>query len=509
MPSYAAVATSEIQAAEAGAAILRRGGNAVDAAIATAAALTVTEPTSNGLGGDLFALVWDGFDIYALDASGAAPRALDPDAVRAAAPDGRMPTEGWATVTVPTMLRGWEALHGEFGSRPWASLLEPAAALASDGFRVGPRTAAAWARAVPRLGGSDDWRRAFMPGGSTPTAGARFSNPDLGATLLRLAARGADDFYRGSLSRALLAHSAATGGFLSSLDLVDAAARQVRPLSTRYRSWDVIGMTAPTQGVVALQALAVLAGMPDADPAVATHRAVEAIKLAFGDAAPALADPVRMLRPVEALLAAPHVAAQRARIDDDHALPSPPPAGIDGGTVLVCTMDRRGMACSLIQSNYMGFGSGIVVPGTGIVLHNRGAGFVLDPAHPNALAPGRRPFHTILPGLLRTPRGVGAFGCMGGQMQPQGHVQLVTRMEAGQHPQQAIDAPRWRWLDDGQLLVEQGFDPALADALAARGHDVRPDQPAWQFGGAQVLLPGIGGRVGGSDSRKDGGVVVA
>ncbi|MFT4621914.1 MAG: gamma-glutamyltranspeptidase/glutathione hydrolase [Myxococcota bacterium] len=482
------VATSERHAAEAGAGVLRAGGSAADAAIATAAALTVTEPTSNGLGGDLFALVWDGSAVTALAASGASPRRLDVDAVRAE--HDAVPLTGWLPVTVPGQVSGWRALHHRFGRLPWGRLLAPAIGLAEDGFVVGPITAAAWARAEARFGAFSEWRRVFLPGGLPPGAGQRFSNPDLAASLAALVADPCA-LYTGGLAQRLVEHSRATGGALAADDLALHQARWVKPLTARYRDQQVVGMTAPTQGVVALQALAMLESLDG------VHAQIEAVKLSFADAYATVsdrADPTALLSPA-------HVRSRAAQIGERAGPPVPDP-GIRGGTVLLCVSDGTTVA-SVIQSNFHGFGSGIVVPGTGIALQNRGAGFRLDPGHPNALAPGKRPFHTILPALLRTADGWGAFGCMGGQMQPQGHVQLVTGWQAGSGVQAAIDAPRWRWTDDGRVLLESGFDDQAAADLEDRGHRVERDAPSWQLGGAQAVLPhGVG-----SDPRKDGRVV--
>lgn len=506
----AAVATSEIHAARIGAEVLRRGGNAVDAAVATAAALTVCEPTSNGLGGDLFALAWDGSAVHALASSGASPRDLPAEELRRRlGPGGAMPTEGWESVTVPGQVAGWQALHARLGCLPWARLLAPAAALAHDGFEVGPVTAAAWARAVPRLSRFEEWRRSFLPGGRPPAAGERFAHPELGRSLERIAAEGAEALYGGALGRALVDWSRATGGWLSLDDLRAHRALWVEPLRTRSGRHEIVGMTAPTQGVVALEALAILEGLSSADRLRSTHRAIEAVKLAFADADAEVTDPRAMRRPVEALLEPARIARRRARLRDDVVLPPPAPAGVQGGTVLVCAADAQGMVVSLIQSNFNGFGSGIVVPGTGMALQDRAAGFSLRPGHPNLLEAGKRPFHTILPALRAGPEGVGAFGCMGGQMQPQGHVQLVTALAGGAAPQQAIDQPRWRWMESGQLWLERGFDPTLAEGLARLGHDVVAEVEPHHFGGAQALLPADGGWTGGSDPRKDGAVAPA
>jgi gamma-glutamyltranspeptidase / glutathione hydrolase len=499
------VATSEIAAARAGAEVLGGGGNAVDAAICAAACLTVTEPTSNGLGGDLFALVWDNGRVHGLASSGASPAALDPDAIEG----DRVPLYGWIPVTVPGQVAGWAALAG-LGRLGLERLLAPAIELAREGFAVGPVTAAAWARAARIYGDAGtplfaEWRRVFLPGGGAPVAGQRFRNPDLGASLAAIARGGAEAFYR-DLGARIAEHARATGGWITEADLLAHRARWEAPLEVGYAGLRVLGMGAPTQGVVALEALAILEGLPGPH---SVHDQIEAIKLSFADAYATICDPgVAVARPPADLLAAAHVARRRAALDRERAGPSPAPPAVGlGGTVLVCAGDDEGRVCSLIQSNFHGFGSGIVVPGTGIALQNRGAGFVTTRGHPNRVAGGKRPFHTILPGLIVGPRGVAAFGCMGGQMQPQGHVQLVAAYARGATPQGAVDAPRWRWLDDGQVALELGFDRAEAADLARRGHRVVPDVEAAQFGGAQVVVSTDAGSIGGSDARKDGGVV--
>jgi len=498
------VATSEIHAARAAADVLSEGGTAVDAALCAAACLTVTEPTSNGLGGDLFALVWDGSQVHALASSGAAPQALTPDHV----PGDAVPHLGWLPVTVPGQVAGWGALAERFARFDLERLLSPAITYARQGFAVGPVTAAAWARAVPHFASFDAWTRAFTVDGRAPRAGERWANPDLGSSLERIARAGSSAFY-GELGRRIAEHAAATGGWLTEADLAAHEVRWETPLSVRFGGRQVLGMGAPTQGVVALRALGLLAPLTD----VRVHDRIEAIKLAFADAYASVSDPAWLQVQPADLLTAASLDVRRQALDRERAGPVPPPPGLDGGTVLVCTADDDGRLCSLIQSNFHGFGSGIVVPGTGIALQNRGAGFSLQPGHPNQLAGGKRPFHTILPGLLLSAegQGVGAFGWMGGQMQPQGHVQLVSGLAEGRAPQQVLDAPRWRWLDAGRVALEWGFDPAVARDLRERGHQVQESVPPWHFGGAQLVMRSGGGSgpswIGASDRRKDGGVV--
>lgn len=500
------VATSEIQAARCAARVLSDGGTAVEAAVCAAACLTVTEPTSNGLGGDLFALVAEGHQVHALASSGASPRALTPDTVPA---DG-MPLFGWLPVTVPGQVAGWQALAERFGTLGLARLLAPAVDLARDGFTVGPITAAAWARAGRTFAAADApplfaaWQHTFTREGRTPAAGERFANPDLGASLATIAAEGATGFY-GTLGRRIAAHAAASGGLLTEADLLAHRVRWEQPLSVDFGAWRVVGMTAPTQGVVALEALGLLDGLG----APTVHDQIEAIKLAFEDAYATVADPDHAVVSPEALLEPAFLRGRRQALDRERAGRPAPDPGLAGGTVLVCVADDRGQVCSLIQSNFHGFGSGVVVPGTGIALQNRGCGFSTVPGHPNEVAGGKRPFHTILPGLVLDADGQAraAFGCMGGQMQPQGHVQILSALAAGATPQQAVAAPRWRVMPDGEVGLERGFDAALAEDLEGRGHDIRRGVDATAFGGAQIAWIGADGLRGGSDPRKDGGTV--
>ncbi len=477
------VATSEIHAARAGIGALEDGGNATDAALAAAMCLPVVEPTGNGLGGDLFALVWDGERVAGLDSAGASSATLCPDALR-----GGIPASGGAPVTVPGLPAGWEALHRRYARLAWDRLLAPAIALAHDGFPVRANIAAAWARSEARLGGFDEWARVFLP---APAPGQVFRNPDLARTLEVLARGGADALYTGPLAARVADAVRRTGGWLEPEDLAAHRARWVEPLSARWGAWTVFELPPPTQGLVAL--LALLAGGED------LHTRIEATKLAFGRGWDLVADGAD----VRAALSDAAIAELRASIGP-RAAPGPVPPGDGHGTVLVCAGDEEGRLVTLIQSNFHGFGSGVVVPGTGIALQNRGLGFVPRPGHPNSAAPGRRPFHTLIPGLVLGPdgRGLYAFGNMGGQMQPQGHVQVLGALRDGATPQQAVDQPRWRWVPEGdRVLLERGFPARAADELAARGHRVVPEVGPEHFGGAQVVSRTGGG---GSDRRKDG-----
>jgi gamma-glutamyltranspeptidase/glutathione hydrolase len=506
------VATSQPLAAAAGLAVLRQGGNAVDAALATAITLTQTQQGSNDIGGDLFALVWDGSALHGLNASGRAPAGLTLDVAREAATtpgaalggayagaEAAMPTVGWLPVTVPGAPAGWRDLHQRFGRLPFAALFEDAIHYADHGHPLGPTTAHHWAAAVDRVRRPEfaEWRRVYAPTGRAPRAGERFANPDAARTLRRIAETGAEAFYRGEIAAAVADHAARTGGLLTAADLASHTSTWVDPIRVRYRDHEVWELPPSGQGIAALQALALLDGFDQPT----AHRQIEAMKLAFADAHAYVADPAHV--PTPHLLDPAYVAGRRALIGDRAADPAPgePPRG---GTVYLCAADADGLMVSLIQSNYLGFGSFVVAPGTGFTLQNRGAGFALDPAHPNAVAPGKRPFHTIIPGFLtRGGEPVGPFGVMGGHMQPQGHVQLVvSTVDDGLDPQAALDRPRWYWHTGRTVLVEPEL-PDQAD-LRERGHEVQVAESPAGFGYGQAIWRADGGYVAGTEPRADG-----
>lgn len=515
VPVYAKggmVATSQPLAAQAGLHILRSGGSAADAAIATAAALTVVEPTSNGLGGDAFALVWDEGQLHGLNASGRAPALHGPHQLP---PEG-MPTHGWLPVTTPGAVRSWADLHARFGRLPFAQLLAPAIHYAHQGYPLSPELARNWARAeavyrarvLPEFA---EWFRVFAPDGFTPRPGALWASEAHARTLERIAASRGADFYGGELAAQIDRHARETGGLLRADDLAGHASEWVQPIRARYRGHDVWEIPPNGQGITALIALGVLDGLnlpPARDDAAGLHLQIEAIKLAFADAHAHVADPQHAQVPTERLLSAAHHAELRAQIGPT-ALDPRTPAPSAGGTVYLCTADADGGMVSFIQSNYMGFGSGVVVPGTGIALHNRGHNFHPDPLHPNALAPGKRPYHTIIPGFLTRVDGVpvGPFGVMGGFMQPQGHVQvIVNTLDYLLDPQQALDAPRWQWMQDKTVEVEHDLGADLSRDLAAMGHDIRVQLNPSAFGRGQIIWRDAetGVLTGGSEPRADG-----
>ena len=518
-PAYARqgmVATSQPLAAQAGLSVLQAGGNAVDAALATAAALTVLEPTSNGIGGDAFALVWMDGELSGLNASGAAPEALS----LAALPGGELPKHGWLPVTVPGAVRGWQDLHARFGRLDFAQVLAPAIRYAREGFPLSPVLAHNWARAIrayrslgePLL---DEWFRTFAPSGFEPRPGALWRSEGHARTLEEIARTRGESFYSGDLAGQIDAHARATGGLLRGSDLAAHRSEWVTPIYTDVLGHRVYEIPPNGQGIAALIAANVLdwEALPGRreDPA-GLHLQIEAMKRGFHDAHTYVGDPRFTEVDTARLLSAEHAAAHRAHLSDRAHDPQTA-APSTGGTVYLAAADAEGGMVSLIQSNYMGFGSGVVVPGTGVALHNRGHNFHLDPAHPNALAPGKRPYHTIIPGFLGRSDGtpVGPFGVMGGFMQPQGQLQvLVNTLRYGMDPQAALDAPRWQWLSGQRVEVEHGLGADVARALAERGHQITVQLDSGSFGRGQMIRrdPETGVLEGGTESRTDGHIAL-
>jgi gamma-glutamyltranspeptidase/glutathione hydrolase len=505
-----AVATSHPLAAQAGLRVLEHGGNAVDAAIAVAATLTVVEPTMNGVGGDLFALVWDGNHVHALNASGKSPEAWS--RARFAGRE-RMPELGWDSVTVPGAVSGWSALSRRFGSVPFRELLAPAIRYAREGFPVMPGIAALWAEGRHRFAAFEEFQRVFAPGGRTPRAGEWFTLPELADTLSEIAETGGDSFYSGRLARVIAAAAAADGAVLGYGDLAAHEPAWVEPVSIDFHDATLYEPPPNGAGLAALIALGILRRLPleglAPDDPDAIHLQIEAMKAAFAECRAHLGDPRRMRRTSADLLSEPRLSSLTAAIRQETTQPPRTFPPTDHGTVYAAVADRNGWMVSLIQSNYLGFGSGVVVPGTGISLHNRGLGFSLERGHVNAVAGGIRPYHTIMPGFLkRGGEPAMAFGVMGGHMQPQGQVQLVLRTVLhGQNPQAACDAPRWHVTEDSRVALEPEFHPDVAHSLARRGHRLLEDAPRLLFGGAQAIHRVGLGYCAASDMRKDGQAV--
>jgi gamma-glutamyltranspeptidase/glutathione hydrolase len=512
------VATSQPLAAQAGLAVLQSGGNAIDAAIAAVATLCVVEPCSTGIGGDAFALIWSAAEgrLFGLNASGPAPAGLTADLVR-----GRghttFPTRGGLPVTVPGALRGWQLVLERFGTRGLDTLLAQPIAYATDGYPVSPGIAAAWERSTELLARLPDSRRVWLPGGRAPRAVELFRNPEFAATLGAIADHGPDAFYTGPIAARVAAAVRADGGVMTADDLAAYRAEWVEPIAVEYANGATFHEIPPNgQGLAALLALNIARGFDLSSvpygSADYTHILIESMKLAFVDAHAYVGDPRRVGVPVAGLLSGRYARERRTLIAKDRALfPEPGSPPRDGDTVYLTVADGAGNMVSWIQSLYMGFGSGITAGDTGVQLQNRGANFSLTPGHPNEVAPGRRPFHTIIPGFItRDGRPWASYGVMGGFMQPQGHLQVgVNLVDFGMNPQAALDAPRFNWLQGREVALEPGFGAAVRDELARRGHALLPAGAAVHYGGGQVILrdPDSGVLIGGSEPRNDGAVV--
>ena len=503
--AQAMVVTSHPLAVEAGLEMLDAGGSAADAAVAAAAVLTVVDPRSTGLGGDLFALCWDPGDTAptGLASAGVAPAGLTMEALRGAGHE-TMPMDGPWSVTVPGAPAGWQALLGRYGRLDPGRVLRPAIGHAVGGFDVSPMVADEWPTAEARLRRNPAAAAVFLPGGAVPVRGQRVTLADLGRSLARFAREGAEPFYRGGIAQRLAAAVEEAGGPLRASDLSEWPGPEwVSSLSAEYRGLRVHEMPPPGQGVVLLEALRILEGLPTADPAEEEHALIESLKAAFRDAAARVADPAIEPVDAEAVLADDHIAARRAAISMRTATDAI--VGRPSDTVYAAAVDSRGGACSLIQSIYDGFGSGIAAPGTGIVLQNRASGFLMEDGHPNRPAPRKRPLHTIIPAMMsRDGAFAGCLGVVGGYMQPQGQAQILRNLlDRGMTPQAALDAPRFRVYRNRRLALEAGYPRDLAQRLEGLGHELEA-LPRRESGGAQLILMTPGGLVGASDRRKDG-----
>lgn len=506
------VCSSQPLAAQAGLDVLRRGGNAVDAAIATAAALTVVEPTSNGVGGDAFAQIWMDGRLYGLNSSGPACALADADYLRSHF--GAVPEEGWYSVNVPGIPAAWAEASRKFGRLPFPELFTSAISYAEGGYPVAPVVAELWREDFRRFHPLRNeqvfkpWFENFAPEGAPPKAGETVLLPHLAGTLRELAASGCESFYRGELAQKIDDWSRRSGGWLRADDLAAFRPEWVEPIGVDYRGYRVWELPPNGHGLVVLMTLGILSGFDRLDGGVeSVHRAIEAMKLAYADGKRYIADRRYMPCSAEQLLDAGYLESRRALIGRS-ALEPMPGSPDCGGTVYFCTADRDGNMVSWIQSNYNGFGSGVVVPGTGIALHNRGCNFSLDPASPNCLAPGKRSYHTIIPGFLtKDGRAVGPFGVMGAFMQPQGHVQaLINMLDLGMNPQEALDAPRWQWTGGRRIEFENSFPADTVSALAARGHNVDGGDSI-NFGRGQIIWRDDAGTLcGATEPRADGGI---
>ena len=506
------VCTSQPLAAQAGLEMLRKGGNAMDAAVATAACMTVLEPTSNGLGSDAFAIVYSAKDhkLHGLNASGPAPMALDMERIRALR---TIPKRGWIPVTVPGAPGAWAAISSRFGHLPFEELFSSAIDYARNGYPLQPVTSQLWEESFDefRRTLTDScfrfWFETFATESGAPRAGSVVRLPDHARSLSSIAESKGESFYRGELAKRIDAFSRESGGYLRYEDLAAYRPQWVDPISADYRGYQVWEIPPNGHGIVALMALRMLSGFSfrERDTVDTLHRQIEALKLAFSDAKRYVADPRYMKVKVEELLGDDYMSRRRSMIGRK-ALDPEPGNPASGDTIYLCTADGEGNMVSYIQSNYMGFGSGLVVPHTGIALQNRGHNFTLDPAMENCMAPGKRPYHTIIPGFL-TKNGipVGPFGVMGGFMQPQGHLQVVTNMvDFAMNPQEALDAPRWQWTGGRRVEVEKAFRSEIIEGLRGRGHDIVVVPHGREMGRGQIIMRYGGSLMGATEPRADG-----
>ena len=515
------VATSQTLASQAGAQVLARGGSAMDAAIAANAMLGLVEPMSCGIGGDLFVIYWDAKTgkLTGLNASGWAPKGLTIDFLKSEGHD-TMPQEGIQSVTVPGCVDGWEKLHKRFGRLSWSELFRPAIYYAENGFPVTEIIHDNWQSSASKLSREDNARRIFLPGGKPPEVGQIFHNRELAAAYKLIAAQGAAAFYRGALARAILKVSAHLGGKMSAADLAEFQSEWVEPVSTEYRGWKVYELPPNGQGIAALEMLNIFETFPlsDYEPASVEdlHLKIEAQKLAYADLHRYVADPRFSKVPTAGLISKSYARERAALIDPRQAhcdsAPGKPPAPA-GDTIYLAAIDSQGNIASLIQSVYLSFGSGLVMDEYGFALQNRGALFEMDPEHPNALAPRKRPLHTIIPAFMEKGNIHIGFGIMGGYNQAQAHAQFVSNVvDHHMNIQAALEAPRFTKLTFGgcDVMIENRIPAAVRDALSERGHnlDVQGAFSGW-MGGGQVVLRDSDSQVnyGASSPRKDGAAI--
>lgn len=503
-----AVATSQPLATLAGIEMFQAGGNAVDAAIATAITLTVVEPTSNGIGGDAFALVWDG-KLQGINGSGKSPKHLSLDAFSSLE---KMPELGWLTVTVPGAVSVWYEVWNRWGKLPFEQLFIPAIRYAKNGFPVSPVTAEIWRRKevvylTKKRPEYQYFKQVFFPKDCAPKAGEIWGSSLHAETLEEIAKTGGESFYTGKIAEKINNFAADTGGYVTAEDLASHTPLWVDPIVTEYKQLKVWEMPPNSQGIAALMALNIVENFNleqyNRDSVESFHYQIEAMKLAFADAYTYVSDADYMNISNKNLLNK-NYAKQRQKLITHQAISLANPGIPQGGTVYLCTADSELMV-SFIQSNYDSFGSGILVPETGISLHNRGSAFTLEKGHPNEIAPNKRPFHTIIPGFLtKDNQPIGPFGVMGAPMQPQGHLQMVVNLTDYQmNPQAALDAPRWRFLEGNRILLERGTPPEIVQGLKQRCHDVKL-APETMFGKGQIILKNNGIFIAGSEPRADG-----
>ena len=513
------VSTSHPLAAQAGLRMLLKGGNAVDAAIATAAAMTIVEPVSNGLGSDAFCILWDGKELHGLNASGRAPAAWTPAYFKQkyGADTLNPPKRGMDSVTVPGAVASWVSMSERFGKLPFADLMEPAIEIAERGYLLPTVVQQKWAAATSELQGLPGFAKSFLPWGRAPQVGELFQFKAAAKALRLIGETKGQAYYGGEIAHALEKFSKENGGSLTAKDFAAYQPEWVKPIGRDYRGHTLHEIPPNGQGIAALIALGILdkfdvASLP-VDGADSQHLQIEAMKLAFADVYKYVAEPASMEVTVEQMLDDAYLASRAKLIDMKKAQDFGAGNPVKGGTIYLTTADEDGMMVSFIQSNYMGFGSGCVEPGFGISLQNRGHGFSIQPGI-NQVAPGKRPFHTIIPAFLtKDGQPVMSYGVMGANMQPQGHMQTLVRMlDYGQNPQAACDAPRWRYNAGMEINVESAMDPATVQALSARGHRVEVINDSYQdFGAGQFIWragnPKVEGYVAASDPRRDGQAV--
>lgn len=535
------VCTSQTLAAQAGLDVLKKGGNAIDAAIATAICLTVLEPPSNGIGSDLFALVWYRGKLYGLNGSGPAPLGITREAVLKKIGESvelrekydtqkengtgtvldlsasAMPDKGWETVTVPGAPASWKALHERFGAAAFRTLFEAAIRYAEDGFPLQPVCSRLWNKNAQKVAVLEQ-DALYQPlldtffKGKQFTPGRLIRLPEMGKTLRELAESGCNSFYRGNIAREIISFSQATGGYLTAEDLRSYQPEWVEPIRLHYRGYEVCEIPPNGHGLVVLMTLNVLRylALAGKENPETVHKQIEAMKIGFTDGKKYIADLRYMKADVNHFLSEAYGRKRAAEIADRAALPRPVDLNC-GGTVYLCTADSEGNMVSLIQSHFQNFGSKLSVPGTGILLNNRGNNFSLDPTHDNCLAPGKKPYHTIIPGfLLKDGDAVGPFGVMGAFMQPQGQVQVVNNLiDFALNPQEALDAPRWQWVGGRNVEVEAGFDKKVIADLKERGHNVTVLQDFTSFGRGQIILRQPDGVYAAATEPRVDGVVAA
>ena len=530
------VCTSQTLAAQAGLDILKSGGNAIDAAIATAISLTVLEPPSNGIGSDLFALVWYKGKLYGLNGSGPAPAALTREKVLARLrADGKafetksekgiisdlsasgMPDYGWETVTVPGAPASWKVLHERFGTAHFASLFDAAIRYAEEGFPLQPICSRVWKKNVPKVSGlkSETMYQSMLDTffhNKKLEPGDVVTLPEMGNTLRKLAESGCDSFYTGDIAREIIRFASETGGYFTEADLQNYKPEWVEPIRLNYRGFEVCEIPPNGHGLVVLMTLNILRqlALGEKEDPETVHKQLEAMKIGFTDGKTYIADPRYMKASVAYFLSEEYGKKRAAEIDHKAQLPRPVELNC-GGTVYLCTADKEGNMVSLIQSHFNNFGSKLAVPGTGILLNNRGKNFSLNPEQDNCLAPGKKPYHTIIPEfLLKDGEAVGPFGVMGAFMQPQGQVQVVNNLiDFGLNPQEALDAPRWQWTGGKTVEVEALFNRIIVDELKQRGHDIKVMEDFTSFGRGQMILRQPDGVYAAATEPRADGVVAA